>query len=329
MGTIPVGLTFAAFCTDFFSITIRVTLLYKRHSILSTITYLQAVYSSLEHVKNSNKMSQLALGVIISCTFPSVLLWYTVTLCYTGNEKILKHYIKYVIFGWSADNKWINCFVFVIVDHLLTLQQHVLSGFLIVLFWYLFELLKQIIGSFLFTSQQENDLEDLCKAYLKYSKTIVNCISSVEQSLSLLLILLYIYMVSTMFSVTTYLMRANLSVSPIAMVASQIILLLVIIIGFYVTSFQAKAVYDTAIKVKNCIYEMVSRSDSEDYDMKCLLLTMAEEFPSRVAIKVGGLFYLKRSFLQKTTSGILTYAVLLSQLEQQKVFKQVFESPPP
>ncbi|GBO41015.1 hypothetical protein AVEN_162678-1 [Araneus ventricosus] len=322
---IPVGLTFCAFFTDIFSITIRITLLCKRQSILSTITYLQAVHSTLQHDKDSSKISQLAIGVIISCTFPSALLWYTVTLCYKGNEKVLTHYVKYTFFGWSADNKWTNCLLFVIVDHLLTLQQHVLSGFLMVLCWYLFELLKQIIESFLITSQQENDLEQLCKAYLKYSKTILNCMSYMEQSLSLLLILVYIYMVSTMFSVTTYLMRANLSVSPLLMVASQVILLFVILIGFYATSFQAVAVYDVAIKVKNCIYEIVSKSDSEDYDMKCLLLTMAADFPSRVAIKVGGLFYLKRNFLQKTTSGIVTYAVLLSQLEHHKVFRQVFE----
>ncbi|GIY64542.1 uncharacterized protein CEXT_65411 [Caerostris extrusa] len=67
----------------------------------------------------------------------------------------------------------------------------------------------------------------------------------------------------------------------------------------YVASFQAVAVHDAAIEVRNSIHKVVSKSDSADYKTKCLLLAMASNFPSKVVVTGWRLFALKRGFLKK------------------------------
>ncbi|GBN39684.1 hypothetical protein AVEN_106029-1 [Araneus ventricosus] len=315
IGFLPMGLIFSSLFTDIFSITIRVAILCKRRSILCTLVYLQDIHSGLQTNKLCNQVSQLAIGVFLSYVLPGTLMWYTVTMCFPGYEGVLKHYVKYTFYGLSTENKWADCFLFVITDHLLETQQHILSGFLIVLCWYLLGLLREIVESFSVIAKEEDDLERFFDAYLRYAKTVSSCVSRVEQSLSLLLLFLYGFLVFSIFSVTTYLMTAELSDVPIPMVTSQLVLLFETIIGFYITSFQAIAVHNVAVKVRNSIYEMVSRSDSQNYDMKSLLLTMSANYPSGVVITAWGLFSLKNSFLQKTTSGMITYATLLSQME--------------
>ncbi|KAF8795906.1 hypothetical protein HNY73_000353 [Argiope bruennichi] len=325
IGFLPMGLIFSSLFTDIFSITIRVTLLFKREAILCTLVYLQDIHSGLQTNKFLNQVSQLAIGMLVSYILPGTLMWYTVTMCFPGYEPVLKHYVKYTFYGLSTENKWADCFLFVTTDHLLETQQHILSGFLIVLCWYILGLLKEIVESFSAIAQGEEDMPRFFDAYLRYSKIVSCSILRVEQSLSLLLLFLYGFLVFSIFSVTTYLMTAELSKVPTPMVTSQLVLLFVSIIGFYVTSFQAIAVHNVAVKVRNSIYKMVSRSNSYNYDTKSLLLTMASNFPSGVVVTAWGLFSLKNSFLQKTTSGMITYATLLSQLGDQGIYRHVFK----
>ncbi|GIY25203.1 uncharacterized protein CDAR_615661 [Caerostris darwini] len=221
------------------------------------------------------------------------------------------------LFGWSSGKDWANCIIFITLDQLIQNQQHILSGFLIILIWYSLGLMKRNVGSFTTEARRTNDVEVLFKSYLAYSSNVFECMCLMEQAFSLLLLLVFAFVRFSMFNVTTFLMTVNVANVPISLLIGQVVLLCVTVTGFYVASFQAVAVHDAAIEVRNSIHKVVSKSDSADYKRKCLLLAMASNFPSKVVVTGWGLFALKRGFLKKTTSGIVTYAVLLSQLGKQ------------
>ncbi|GFQ65058.1 uncharacterized protein TNCT_362171 [Trichonephila clavata] len=311
------GLTFSSLFTDIFCITIRLTLLYKRREILSAMVYLQDAYSRLQPAKFINQRPYMILGLCGSCIIPITFCWFTADLCLPGSERVLKYFVEDTFFGWSAENKWTSCFLLVTVDHLVVNQQYILFEFLLILSWYLLGLLKRTVESFVEMAQQERDLESLFESYIRYSRIIFQCMAMVEEALSLLLLVLYGFMVFSIFTVTTFLMTADLPTLPAMMVVPKLVLFFVMMAGFYITSFQAVAVHEVAIKVKHTIHEVVSMSDSADFGMKSLLLTLATDFPSKIVVTCWGLFSLKRNFLQKTASGMFTYAILLSQLGNQ------------
>ncbi|GFT31760.1 uncharacterized protein NPIL_245271 [Nephila pilipes] len=314
---LPMGLIFSSLFTDIFSITIRLTLLFKRQAILSAMVHLQDTFPRLQPTKFVSQRLHMIIGLCGSCIIPIAFFWFTADLCSQGSEALLKVYVEDTFFGWSAENKWVSCVIFVTVDLLVVNQQYILFEFLLILSWYLLNLLKQTVESFVTEAVQEQDMESLFESYIRYSRIISKCMSMVEEALSMLLLVLYGFMVFSIFSVTTYLMTADLSVLPAMMVVPKLILFFVMMAGFYIVSFQAVAVHEVAIKVKHTIHELVSVSDSSDFGMKCLLLTLATDFPSKVVVTCWGLFSVKRSFLQKTASGMFTYAILLSQLGNQ------------
>ncbi|GIY76579.1 uncharacterized protein CEXT_518781 [Caerostris extrusa] len=219
------------------------------------------------------------------------------------------------LFGWSSGKDWANCIIFITLDQLIQNQQHILSGFLIILIWYSLGLMKRNVGSFTTEARRTNDVEVLFKSYLAYSRNVFDCMCLMEQAFSLLLLLVFAFVLFSMFNVTTFLMTVNVAYVPISLLIGQVVLLCVMVTGFMWRVW--RAVHDAAIEVRNSIHKLVSKSDSADYKTKCLLLAMASNFPSKVVVTGWGLFALKRGFLKKTTSGIVTYAVLLSQLGKQ------------
>ncbi|GBM05073.1 hypothetical protein AVEN_210787-1 [Araneus ventricosus] len=311
---LPVGLAFSQLFKNLFTITLRLTLLFKRQSIFSLITFLQDVHSSIRFKKCLHRRSQLLAGMIICYILPGVSLWYSTLLCSSGWEKVLKYHLEEIFFGWSSENKWTNCAMYILLDHFIANQEFIQSGLIVVLCWYLFGLLKRIVISFANKAEEVHDLESIFLSYLKFSKTICKCISLLEQAMSLLLLLLYGFMIFSIFNVTTFLMTANLSKVPISLMINQMTVFLVMLTGFYFLSFQAIAVHDAAVKVKYSVYHNVSTSSPVNSRIKYLLLTMVTEFPSTVVVTCWGLFSLKRNFLKRTTSGIFTYAMILAQI---------------
>ncbi|KAF8766505.1 hypothetical protein HNY73_019559 [Argiope bruennichi] len=318
---IPAGLTFSTIFTDFFSITIRLTVMYKRQDIFLLMIYLQDTFSGLQLEKSVTQKYQLIVGTCICYILPCVLFWFTVSLCFPGSERLLIFYVKETFFGWSSKNKSTNCALFIIFDHFIINQQHILSGLLIVLCWYLLGLLRRIIESFEVVAKRKCDLDSFLKLFAEYSSTIYRCMERSEEALSLLLLFLYGFMVFSVFNVTTFLMTTNLSKFDTSSVTNQIVVLSMAIIGFYFVTFQAVAVHDAAIRVKNAVYEMVSGSDCSDYEIKHLILTLVSEFPSHVVVTGWRLFSLRRCFLTQITSGMFTYAVLMTQMGNQNMRK--------
>ncbi|KAF8766463.1 hypothetical protein HNY73_019522 [Argiope bruennichi] len=318
---LPIGLAFSQIFTNIFALTLRITLLVKRNSIYSLMLCLQDVHSNLESKMILNQRSQLMAGIFICYILPTISSSYAAILCNADPEEDLKFYLEDTFFGWSADNDWINCVVFLSIDHFTSNQEFVQTGLIVVLCWYLFRILKRIVASFMDKSQKEHDVESLYKSFLEFSETIYRCISLSEQALSLLLLIIYGFMIFSIFNVTTFLVSVNYSRLPTSMLVNQVAMLSVMITGFYFLSFQAIAVHDAAVKVKDSICDAISKSDSSDSEIKSLLLMIAEEFPTKVVATGWGLFSLKRNFLKRTTSGIVTYAILLAQIGRASSLK--------
>ncbi|GIY33547.1 uncharacterized protein CDAR_595361 [Caerostris darwini] len=276
---LPRGLILSTLLTDVFSLTIRITLLFKRKSIFSAMLHLQDVHASLQCTQLRTTWHTLSLAGVPETNGPIV------------------SFLYYLTTSWKTSN--------------------ILSGFLVVLSWYLLGLSKIIVGSFIEVVERENDPEALYSSYLKYTRMTAECMVVLEHALSLLLMFLYGFMIFNIFNVSTLLLTADFSYIIVPMMVTQVILLVVMVLAFYSVSFQAVAVHEVAKKVKNAVYEMVSRSDSTNYEMKCLLLTKVTNFPSEIVSTGWKMFSLNRSFLQKTTIGMFTYAVLLSQLDRQ------------
>ncbi|GIX88774.1 uncharacterized protein CDAR_165231 [Caerostris darwini] len=313
---LPIGLTCTSLFSNIFSISLRLTLLQKRRAILSLMNHLQNVDSNSLFNKRVSRRGPIIAGICTCYIFPGFIMWFVISLCYQESKKVT-FYMEDAFFGWSSSKDWANCIILITLDHLIQNQQHILSGFLIILIWYSLGLVKRNVGSFTTEAQRTNDVEVLFKSYLLYSSNVFECMCLMEQAFSLLLLLVFAFVLFSMFNVTTFLMTVTFANVPISLLIGQVVLLCVTMTGFYVASFQAVAVHDAAIEVRNSIHKVVSKSDSADYKTKCLLLAMASNFPSKVVVTGWGLFALKRGFLKKTTSGIVTYAVLLSQLGKQ------------
>lgn len=309
---LPIGLIFSYILGDFFTLLMRFILFRKRKLILETMEYLQNVPGSFEPRGCINRRSWMMVG-FVACFLTPIAFITLVTrrLCSKDSESLLPVFVKDAYYGWESGSDRINCVLFAFLDILISDQEYVLPGFLIVLSCYIFDLLQQIISSFLIIAD-EDDVESL---FLEYSQKIFLCVERVEESMSLLLLVLYGFMIFNIFNVTTYLLWADLFVVEAEFLTPQIIMAVVWIIDFYVAGFQAVGVNSEAIRVKNYIHDMVARMKTFERIGRCnMLLVMVDDFTSRVCVSGWGIFQFKRKFISQTASAMITFGMIFSQL---------------
>lgn len=313
---LPVGLTISTFVTNFCSVAFRFILIWKREKILATILHLQrtcylATRTSV-HRYRSRKPYLLA-GFCICFVVPAGFFSHTVHLCSPGSEAKLEKFVMDECFGWSSGNRWINCLIQVLFDFLVLNQQYVLPGFGIVLCCYNYGVLKRLVGTF-GTSKSLNLKSSYClKKFLVYSESVFECLASVEDSFSMLMLVIYAFMTCSIFTVTTFLTRSDVLRSEARLLVPQIINIFIVLIAFYVLTSRTVAVNSIAICVKERVHKLVAASKFSG-KKKFLFLTIVNDFPSKMVLTGWGLFELNRNFIQTTVSGMITYGLLLSQL---------------
>lgn len=316
---LPVGLTVSTCMSDFCCVALRFVLIWKRGKISATMMHLQKTCylasrsSGVCIHRYRNRKPHLLAGFCLGFVVPAGLFWHTIHLCSPGSENILEIYVKEGCFGWSSGNRWINCFIQVFLDVLVLNQQYVLPGFGIVLCCYNFGVLKRLVGTF-GTAQQNMRNSNWISKYLRYSESVFNCLAKVEESFSLLVLVIYGYMACSIFTVTTFLMRVDIWKAESKLLIPQIISVFVVLVGFYIMTARSVAVNSIAIQVKERVHKIVTMSELSDNDKKLLLLTIVNDFPSKMVLTGWGLFNLNRNFTQRTVSGMITYGLLLSQL---------------
>ncbi|GIY06711.1 uncharacterized protein CEXT_102841 [Caerostris extrusa] len=246
---------------------------------------------------------------------PSAFFVQTVEIC--SDKNLLNTYVKGELFGWSSDEKWVNCAALTCLDLIVLNQKYTFPGFTIVLCCYIFGILRRILESFDTNIEEKNDFQMIFNFYLKNSKKIQTCVQQVEDSFSLLLFFVYGYMFCSIFNVSTLLIRVNPKNTPdMSLMIPHYISIVLVLGAFYITSFRATAVHETGVKIKDRVHAIVAVSDSADPEQKCLLLSAVAEFPSKIIITGWNLFKLNGHFTHRTAGIIITYSILLSQLDQ-------------
>lgn len=310
---LPKGLTLSSLVSDFCSIAIRIILLFKSRKIFSTMTYLQKIHSQLHMKRCSSRKWYLLIGFGLSFIIPASFFVITTELC--SFENLLETYVQEAFFGWSSRDIRINCVALIAMDFVILNQRYTLPGFVIVLSCYVFGLLRRVLKSFEATLCRKKDFAAYFATYVKHSRKILYGVVQVENSLSLLLLLLYGYMTVEIFSVMSLLMRINVNSDRHVLIPFYV-LIVVVCIAFYILSLRAIAVHDSAEKVKDCIYKRVATSGYFHKEKQTSFLTMAADFSMRVVLTGWGLFDINRTFIQTTASSIFTYGIVLSQVDK-------------
>ncbi|GFY66772.1 uncharacterized protein TNIN_376141 [Trichonephila inaurata madagascariensis] len=315
---LPIGLLFSATITDFCIISIRLLLLYKRKVIISTLEYLLQTHSKFQTRRTENRKLYILVGFCTCFVIPTAFFSQTVELCFT--DELLKSYVEDSFFGWSSQENWINCAALTGLDVVVMNQKYTFPGFTIVLCCYVFGLLRRILESFAVSIEEKDDFRTMFDFFSKNSQKILRCIQQVENSFSLLLLLNFGYMLCSIFSVSTILIRLNPADTDMKLVIPHYISLVLVLAAFYITSVRATAVHEKAVEIKDCIHKMVAEKATLKHSLspeeQCLLLSMASEFPSRIVITGWDLFTLNRHFIRRTAGGIITYGMLLSQIDK-------------
>ncbi|GFQ82601.1 uncharacterized protein TNCT_63191 [Trichonephila clavata] len=315
---LPIGLLFSSIVTDFCIISIRLLLLYKRKVIVSTLEYLLKTHSKFQARRTEDRKLYILAGFCTCFVIPTAFFSQTVELCFT--DELLKSYVRDSFFGWSSRENWINCAALTGLDVVVMNQKYTFPGFTIVLCCYVFGLLRRILESFAMSIEEKDDFKTMFDYFSKNSQKILRCIQEVKNSFALLLLLNFGYMLCSIFSVSTILIRLNPADTDMRLVIPHYISLILVLAAFYITSVRATAVHETAVEIKDCIHKRVAKKATLKHSLspeeQCLLLSMASEFPSRVVITGWDLFTLNRHFIRRTAGGIITYGMLLSQIDK-------------
>ncbi|GFT20079.1 uncharacterized protein NPIL_97311 [Nephila pilipes] len=312
----PFGLIISALSGDFCSLSIRLILICKRQRIAKMLQNVLSLYQKLE-MSNRIKWHGGALFIAFTTSWIIPLLLLTKTTLFVFlTENGSKSSQTTLFFGNHTKEKWGVVIVF-LVNILLTQQIYALPGFTVGLCYYSYKILTLVIQKMNTNLKKKIGLDSLFTSYLEFDEKITNCVSEVENSLSLLLLFLYTYVISCIFIVITLLIRNTNHVFTLY-VLINIAIFIVSFTAFYALSFQSVNVHKAAVRVECTIYKMCSKiscsvSKKEDA-VRFLLLTACETFPSKVLISGWGVFVLNRNFILQTTGAIISYGTIIAQL---------------
>lgn len=236
-------------------------------------------------------------------------------------------YHEDTFFGWYIDDFWLSSILLLTVDILIQQQDYFMQGFCIILCCHIFKTMSTIIKKFQQKLYARNfdSLSDYLEYFTKLSKEIHLCMEEMEASLSLLLTLLYGFMVWNIFNVLTLL--TQLDVKAVFTMEDEmewmnntvdILSLSFTVLSFMIVSFRAATINDSAILVQNTVFQTVAIMTSPDQQEGNLLIKMATDFASKMAITGSQLFTIKRSIVLKIMSVLLSYSILITQLGQWK-----------
>ncbi|GFT89935.1 uncharacterized protein TNCV_1666481 [Trichonephila clavipes] len=181
---------------------------------------------------------------------------------------------------------------------------------------YTFTRLRDINHNFLTQLQKSMDLNMPSKLFSDYTKLygrITNTVEKVEKTFSLISFFLYGYMLSCVFSITSYMITRSGTLN-VSKVLSQAASFIEIVTCFIFLSVRAAAVNESAVEVKNLIHSLPSKRFDFSPNLTATLLQLANNFASEVCVTGWGLFMINRGFILTTAGVVVTYGVILVQL---------------
>lgn len=311
-----IAIVFSILTTNLTSLFIRLILIMKQRRIIQTLCGLKELQHELGYRQTSIcQLLKYCAYIAFASSVPAI--YFTGVIRKINSPERLRVYQKDTFFGAYSDNYWISAVSLLIVDILVQQQHYFMQGFCVILCCYTFQTMNCIIICMKKKLRARNyeSLEQFSEYFIKYSAKIRDCMEQMESSLSLLMTLLYGFMVWNIFSAVSFLAKYNFQEKMIFTIAVDILTLIVSITGFLILSFRASSVHDSALLLHNQVLQTVAVIASPDDPNANVLIKMAKNFSTQIAVTGSGLFTLKREIVLKIVSAVLTYGIILVQFE--------------
>lgn len=304
----PLGFVLSGLSGNFCSIGIRITLMKKRKLILRVIRQIITVHR-VEYCKTE--------GIYLFIAFCGC--WIVPCLFYMNNAKNLsengsKMIQRSAFFGTYNNNNWAT-FLALFIAFLTSQQLYALPGCCIVLCYYTCKLLTKSIKDIESKIKENTELKELFNSFREHTHKLSKCLEDVEAALSFLLFLLYWYLISCIFIVSTLMVQLWQRKGTFVM-SMDLALITFSLIAFYWLSFKARSIHKAANSLRKTVYRSCAKLffQMQDGNTQILLLTMADEFQEKTRITVWGFFALNGEFILQTSSAIVSYGVIIVQL---------------
>lgn len=311
----PLGIVISALSGDFCSVAIRITLMRNSHHILLAIHQISILREVSPLKKSKNVYFTIAF---CGC-------WIVPCLMYLNGMKILmsKHGVQFMqittFFGLYWNNALATCLAMFLKFIALT-QVYALPSCCIVLCYYSCKLLTDAVKDIEHNLKINREPKELFFSFMEIVQKLSKCLNDIESALSLMLFLLYCYLMSCIFIVITLMIRIwpSPSASERDRMINNVTILTMSLLGFYLLSLQAAGVQDSAISLQRTIYSLYAKfpfATCKRNSGSCFLFLMvADELQEKFHVTVWGIFPLNRRFILQTTGAMLSYGIIISQL---------------
>lgn len=316
------GFKVSALVVDITALSIRIQLFLKREDIVASMN---SVMESIEDIGEEDcggyRVSR-AIGSIVSCVFPVALLSRVFTVC-LSMENVLTFQRNFG-FGWQSHST--SGIVLVSVYYTsIVLQLFILPGFSIVLCCFQCMCLQIACQNLSRRIKSREDLGSVYEDTATLLPRITRHVRHVRDSMSVLLFLVYAFMLSYVFSLTTFFVQIatlKMKIHVIDLIMFELTEFILVILAFFGLSTKASDVHVAAKEVTRVAHERCSRESSRPSDghrhcnwkLRSLILTRANNFAEEIVLDGWDFFKLTRSFILRTVGCVFTYGVILAQL---------------
>ncbi|GBM19760.1 hypothetical protein AVEN_904-1 [Araneus ventricosus] len=313
---VPFGFLIAALSGNLCSLSIRLVLTAKRQHIGKTLRKIFTLYQKLETERDIKWYGESFISAFaVSCIIPLIMFMKSAINAVT--DKGSKETQMNLLFGLHLQDNWgIMCVL--LINLFLNQQIYAMPGYAAGLCYYTYKILTAAIQNVEKNLRIKSDLSSLYNAYINLSSKVIDCIDDLEYALSLLLFLLYTYIISFIFIIVTLLIRIAPQRFHSGYVLINFIIVFIAFVAFFGLSFQSVNVHKAAVRIRRTIHRMCSEiswpTDENEDAVRFLLLTASDTFPTKVLITGWNMFDLNQDFILQTTGAIVSYGILVSQL---------------
>lgn len=313
----PVPIIVSTVITDSASIIIRLILMIKRKDIIRMLCQVFKLEARLRSEKKScYSLLKYPVYLFFASLTPALFITNVIDKSLKTGRRI--SYQKYTFFGWYTNDFWSSLISVLTVDILLQQQHYFMQGFCVILCCYLFTTISNIIRNFRRNLYARNHMSLKCffRYFCKYYYKIYDCMEELENSMSLLLTLLYGFLVWNIFLVLTYLIRLKFGYKALLPFIVDVLSLIASCFTFLIISYRASSIHDSALLLQKTVFQRVALSATQDQHEGNLLIKMATDFVSKIVVTGSGLFTIKRNTVLKIVSVVVTYGIIITQFEQ-------------
>lgn len=316
-GSYPFGFILSAMSGDFCSMGVRITLIRKSKLIVYAIR--QMFSCQLASKIKKSEYATLIVAYCVCWAIPIAYIYRDIQyLRLEGGEEFSQ---RTILFGYYWNKTWVT-FLAMFLKFIGAHQVYALPFCCVLLCYYACRLLTKAIKQTEKNLKWMRDLTELSSAFVETTRKLSKCLEDIETALSFLLMLLYCYLISCIFIVTTSMIRVWPKRFIPLEASSNILIFFVSLAAFFLLSMQAANVHNAAVDLKRTVYRSCAklsfRIRNEDDNVRFLLLTMANAFEEKTVVTVWNLFDLNRSFILQTSGAVITYAIIIAQLGTTK-----------